>query len=670
MAKDGNNATWVREPTGGPYGSDDGSSYDNAYNNIDDAISYWVASAVKGDIINIVDEGVHDTATGGSQINRTITGTGYGDAEFGLMMRGVDAAGNPSMATLTNDGTHTGVNIAYFRGAIKYIRIEGLSIDQSLSTPETGGVAAFQMRDAATGPMRVRDCRFKFRVDDYNWAAGPPTLGVIAHSGTPPANFGEISYCLIENGKAITESLASNPSVFSCHHNVIVNKGEVFPNMPFRGFVGAGNIQSFYNNTIYIVMGVDGSQIPALASGSGSSASGDYGVINVYNNVVYVESAQNPTPLGIGFMFNGRSAGSAVTWTGTIDYNILYGGPSVDDADEPDWYQTPFEQGNGGAKNTNDVWASEQAASALFKDTGSTYAWAMSDNGYSYTIPEDLRLVAEGTSGVGGALPGALPAATTDRGIDIVVTRTAPKTNVIIEYTITATNTGIADTNVVVTAAVPSGLTAGTATASAGTYVGDTWTLGAVANGASETLVIPCLVDADQQGQTIVFSTSITGDLGDSNAANDTDSQSITVRTAQINDPESPEAIPFIDTAPIYSDVMKADFNMRWQTKKNRKVSEYIRKDVEQLNWQEMTTRRIVLSTNTTTTVNLGGIQAGEFLLMESDVAVQVGIGFGTTAHLFPAMKAVALVVSDFEILKIVNPSTTEEASILLVVSD
>lgn len=143
----------------------------------------------------------------------------------------------------------------------------------------------------------------------------------------------------------------------------------------------------------------------------------------------------------------------------------------------------------------------------------------------------------------------------------------------------------------------------------------------------------------------------------------------LTVVAEDVGDGGGPGSVPFIDTFPIYATDLRFDMNVRFRTKQNRAVEYYLRKDIENRRWREITMRRITVATNTTTTVNLGGIQRAEFLLAESDEAVQFGIG-NASVNLYPASKAVALVVSDFERLDIKNPSTTAEATVLLVVTD
>ena len=83
---------------------------------------------------------------------------------------------------------------------------------------------------------------------------------------------------------------------------------------------------------------------------------------------------------------------------------------------------------------------------------------------------------------------------------DIAVTKTVdnptPVVGTTVTFTVTATNRGpTGATGVVVTDALPAGLTLVSATPSQGDYTAPTWTVGALAANASATLVIVATVD-------------------------------------------------------------------------------------------------------------------------------------------------------------------------------
>ena len=107
---------------------------------------------------------------------------------------------------------------------------------------------------------------------------------------------------------------------------------------------------------------------------------------------------------------------------------------------------------------------------------------------------------------------------------DLAITKTAsnaaPNMGSNITFTITATNNGPDDaTNVVVTDALPSGYTLVSATPSAGTWAAPTWTIGNLANGASQTLTVVATVKSTGS---YANTATITGTQYDPTSSNNT----------------------------------------------------------------------------------------------------------------------------------------------------
>ncbi|MCP3981076.1 MAG: DUF11 domain-containing protein [bacterium] len=125
---------------------------------------------------------------------------------------------------------------------------------------------------------------------------------------------------------------------------------------------------------------------------------------------------------------------------------------------------------------------------------------------------------------------------------DLAVTKTVddatPTEGDTIEYTVVLDNNGPgATTNVAVTDLLPGGVTYVSDTTTQGTYVDGTgvWTVGSMANGASETLTISATVDAGTATTTIVNTASVSAsDVADPVAGNDSDTADITVQTADL----------------------------------------------------------------------------------------------------------------------------------------
>ena len=122
---------------------------------------------------------------------------------------------------------------------------------------------------------------------------------------------------------------------------------------------------------------------------------------------------------------------------------------------------------------------------------------------------------------------------------DIVLTKTVdnstPNVGDTVTYTITVKNNGpAAVTNLVVTDALPVGLTYGTITPSDGVWTAPNWNVDNLESGEEETIVIEAIVGMDQGGQTLVNTISNTQNQVDSNITSDDDSESITVTSSDL----------------------------------------------------------------------------------------------------------------------------------------
>jgi len=125
-------------------------------------------------------------------------------------------------------------------------------------------------------------------------------------------------------------------------------------------------------------------------------------------------------------------------------------------------------------------------------------------------------------------------AITVNNDADIVITKTVdnstPSEGDTITFTVGITNSGPAQaTNLVVTDAVPAGLTVTGATPTVGTWADPTWTIGTLNNGASASLTITATVDANTGGQTITNEVTHTQDQLDSDTTADDPSEAVTV---------------------------------------------------------------------------------------------------------------------------------------------
>lgn len=105
-----------------------------------------------------------------------------------------------------------------------------------------------------------------------------------------------------------------------------------------------------------------------------------------------------------------------------------------------------------------------------------------------------------------------------------------------VRFTITAANAGPdTATGVQISDALPLGMTLVSATPSQGSYVGSTWFVGGLANGATETLIIVTTIDAGTAGTSTINTASTVGvNETDTDPTNNSDSATVTVNAVDI----------------------------------------------------------------------------------------------------------------------------------------
>jgi len=129
----------------------------------------------------------------------------------------------------------------------------------------------------------------------------------------------------------------------------------------------------------------------------------------------------------------------------------------------------------------------------------------------------------------------------TVNAVDLAVTKSVsdivPNPGDTITYTVDVTNTGpSAATGVTINDSIPSGVTLVSASATSGSFVGSTWTVGTVAAGATETLLITVTVDAGTAGSTITNTASVGSVIEtDVNPANDSASSTLSVPAVDVS---------------------------------------------------------------------------------------------------------------------------------------
>ena len=656
--------------------ADDGSTYELAKLTLGAGLGLLSA---KGDILNIVNDGTYAWPLTGSETEvSAATGTSFSD--FGVKIRGTDSSGVEAFTTIAASGGDSVRRLLRFRASAAYNIVENLIFDASGKAADANVFTAIRFRDNGQGPHKIRNCQM---IGAGTGVAPASTRGLYTLDSTGSSiDQGEIEYCYIQYApSAIKGGFGGALLGIGINNCVLYNdsgssRGLAYLSQGAYSISSASNRVEFYDNTIYDNAGSDTianifSYAPAVDINAGT--------VNIYNNLIFLETTAGApavqSPIG------GAVTSTGITHVGTIGYNVFVYGPSLEEADNAaaGTYQIPWDPDDDDTPvEALDIYATdtrvfETADTTVFEDPSSTLIWTL-PNDLTITILKDLRPILYTSLGLGGTVPGALPAAATDLGVVVTASTLSPVVGETVLMAVTLSNSGLDATTVVVDFPVESGMTFVTSSVTSGTYVSGTgtWTVASILDDATATLKVWATVDAGEEGSAITPTATITSfatPSSDDNAANDADSVTLTVRAADPADPSNPATVPFLDVFPIYAVDLKLQSTIRLDTKRNRNRENYLRDDIESATWREMSSKEIVLAANTTTTVNLGGIESGEYLFVEATNAVQVSIGNSTNIF-FPAATMVYVAKGDFTTVQLKNLSITEASTVLITAVD
>jgi len=506
----------------------------------------------KGDILNIVNDGVYDWPTAVTSKN---TGRGTNWTDFGYTIRGVTGATEaPGMVTIkptadlsTNRHfikiTATGNTEATAAG---FVIFQNLIFDATLLA--VGTIAYIHEGTENTsgyhGPMKFQYCAFLNRVSG---AATAPTASIrqwIDSDYTSRYGGHELEYCYLQNLGQGFDRLSSYSNTYNntakVDHCVSIWDIAAAANgiqftIGLRGGSNVSDVVTVTHNTVYVEVG--------SAVGTGRivhyqpAASSNVGTFDAHSNLLWVESTKVVSC--ISAFLASSAASTSVTHAGTIGYNVLVGGPSIVLADllPQGWYEKCWDPNNADVNGEDDSYPTDhvlwqQAKTNVFYAPSSTYDWVM-PNGLVITICKDLRPIVFQTSGYNGETPGALPPAYSNYRVTVAANPTSVSAKQRLAFMASFSNVGADSTGVQVTAVLPTGVTYLEHTASQGTYNPYTslWNIGAVADGGSASLSVTVRVNDDQAGETLVFTATLTASSPDSGGdlTDDTDSVSVPV---------------------------------------------------------------------------------------------------------------------------------------------
>ncbi|KPJ97116.1 MAG: hypothetical protein AMJ55_00425 [Gammaproteobacteria bacterium SG8_15] len=616
--------------------------------------------ASKGDILNVVNNGTYTWPTTLLARNGP-TGTAWGDP--GAIIRGVNTTGSQTIGTdMPIIQSAAGVfnhPIAYMRAGAQYWIIEGIIFDGTPTTDSVSNVQVARMRDGTSGPVRFQYCEF-YGATKTGHGSNSQHLNVLAPESTFPAYTGDLYRCYLQNCRVPFDqsSSAATLIVEECVFWNTPDDTSASTKVVFTTAADTVHERSVKQNTMYVSYQGTGAASPTPAAipvrygpTTGNAA------LRCYNNLVYI-SKESVT--GAGIIPNGLVQGNAAstatvnTTNSTIGYN--YWALGTDFTTTGSWtgggiYGKPWSSIATGTGvddvMSTDVLTQSVTTGEIFGDVTSNYSWVVSSH-YTLTVP-DLRARVGTTADSTGDQVGALdpfnspPVANPD-----VYSVTAGETlNVTAGSGVLANDT---DPNLdTLSASLVSDVTTGTLslrTDGGFTYVSDPYCSGSV-----------------------TFTYQATDGITWSNITTVT----INCSTYETIDPgpDPGDAVTnpvYLDVLPFYEPTLRLNSLARVKTKRNRVLHIDWRDEVEPERWSESTIRRLVLSTNTTQTINMGGVQTAEHLAVQSTTPVRVAVGNST--YFWPGCNFLILAGGNYQTLTLRNDSTTYSATVLVAIVD
>ena len=527
---------WLSATTGDD--ADDGSTYALAKATMTAALGLLSA---KGDILNIVNDGTHqwDEVLGPSWT----TGAGTSFSDFGFKIRGSTSAGVAAQATIATQDLQTIPAYLFFiRSGAGFVIVEGLTFDRTAETGTATGEIC-RRRDAAGEAVKFRYCHFKDSPDSGR------SSEVIDWFGTLPASDSFIEYCVFENfgdGGDVLD-MGANPGECSITNSVFwyrVVTGDG-PLVRVPNAAVAGQTVTVQNNTFYLDWSGDASATNFAFHTLFNATTQEFLALSLKDNVWWIENNTVSSRVSGGIYRGSQSiAGDDPPGSNDSGYNFYYSTTTQTSVFNATFgpYESPWDPDQDPTTNgqyTNDVEVTEAVEGDIFNDTSSTWLWEnINSSGYDITVPGDLRLVAQRTGSSTGGVPGAITnEASVDLGITLTADDTTPLAATNVELQVDMTASGQA-TTVVVTLSDLTNLTYVSDVASQGTFDDATgiWTVGTVLDAATPSLDVTYTVAVAAELTTLTPDVTITSlDQTDSNAANDTDSVTLTVGEAQVD---------------------------------------------------------------------------------------------------------------------------------------
>lgn len=627
---------------------------------------------VKGDTLGVINTAdcVWTAGTVGTSLPAGTKGTSFVD--YGTLVYGCNSSGNPAKATISPGvaGSCSLIRIGVNTG---YLIIRDITFNSLAFTSDTGSHVVCQHHDSGApdpGPVRFEACAWLGAGTGVQPAGARVAVTITAGPVGLGLPFAELEGCYFQNcdGQTVAGGSAGRDVTFDkCLFYCDWTTASAHENITWSAFESASAIMRVKNCTFYTSVGAQAINNCIDYPASNGTNVGD---VSVYNNLWFIETTSGSTN---AIFMQGVGGAASVTNAGIINYNGFIGGPNFTAAGEFS-VSGPYNEvwGTSGVFKANDQQLYGQTESTVFGNPSSTYQWDPMGTGRYITILKDLRPKVFLTASSTGGVLGALPSVQSDIAVALSASRTSPETGESVIFTMTVTNGAAQADSIICTLPVATGLTYSSAVVSQGSYNSGTgqWAIGTLLAAGSATLTLTITVNAGQGGNSIVSTaTYVSSNITDTNGANDVAQVTLTVMEDSVPGGGGDGDNPYLDVLPIFADYLTLDANCRLQTRVNRERETYVRFDKRRSRFREFSDKRIVVAPSTTLTINMGGIQRGKYIVVESDFAVRVSLSTSGDKYL-PAATVVFVAMSDFEILKVQNQSSTTAATVQIGVVD
>lgn len=404
---------WVRSTGGND--ANDGLSYDNAFATIGEAFD----NVSQGDTLNVVADGDHDmpSFSDALTVQAGFAGTDY-VTDPGLVVQGVDASGDPALATIKAPDATNCYFFYNMTSAADYIWVKGIKFDYSFFGTNAGTIRGIFYATSSLPPnFKLSSCYFDFGAldttltQDTVWDVFNQATASNSQVGSPGTWV--IEYCYFRN------AVIGVPDVGyvggTVHHCIFNIQATNYSNAAYA--ISGGQFykdtreQRWYNNT-FIRLEDTSDQAGGLVTINNSDVSEHY----LYNNIYYIDCGPSASTALSAAVRVGQSNDDQEA-AGKMDYDVFAFGPNLG--------ASPGLAAGFGTYEFCEVWRSgggtftcttvpsnstkiiNVAATALFNGTG---AWTWTDdNAYAdMSVDWDYRLLQERDAGDAGTVPGAV----------------------------------------------------------------------------------------------------------------------------------------------------------------------------------------------------------------------------------------------------------------------